>query len=146
MFSADASSLRSLGKELRKSKPDVYRELRRELLAEGHVIAEDAKGLADWSTKIPDSIKVGMSGISTVVVRAGGKAAPDATPYEHAGASGTFRHPVFPDPAKTRSEWTWVTQEARPFLHPAALDRLDATVENLGAAVQRAVDRLVEGE
>lgn len=148
MFSADASQLKALGRELRKAKPEVYRQLRQELLAEGRIIADDAKGLADWSSKIPDSIKVSMSGISTVVVRAGGKAAPDAAPYEHAGAAGTFRHPVFgrwdvqPGPSGKDPR----VQEARPFLHPSVMDRLDATVENVGDAVQRAADRLVEGE
>jgi len=28
---------------------------------------------------------------------------------------GKFRHPVFPDPGRTRAEWTWVDQDGKPW-------------------------------
>lgn len=129
-----------MGTRLRKAKPEVYKELRRAVLAEARIVAEDAKGLASWSSKIPDSIKASAQGINTAVVRAGGKSAPDAAPFEHAGASGTFRHPVF-----GRKD-AWVEQAARPFLHPAVMDRLDATVSALEDAVITAVDHVLDGD
>ena len=140
MFKANASEVRALGSRLRKSKPEVYKELRRAVLAEARIVAEDARGLASWSSKIPGSIKASAQGINTAVVRAGGKSAPDAAPFEHAGASGSFRHPVF-----GRKDEPWVEQPAKPFLHPAAMDRLDATVSALEDAVITAVDHAIDG-
>jgi hypothetical protein len=136
VFTVNASELRKLGSRLRKTQPEVYREIRRAVLEEAKIIADDARRSASWSAKIPGSIKVSTTGINTAVVRAGGKNAPAGAPFEHAGKSGTFRHPV---PGTN----TWVTQEARPFLHPAALSRLPATVERLGLAVVTAVDRAI---
>lgn len=145
-FSADASSLRKLGSQLRKSRPEVYRQVRRAVLAEAQKIAEAARVNASWSSRIPGSIRAGTTGGGmTAVVRAGGKSAPHAAALEHAGRQGTFRHPVFADQSKSRGEWTWVSQEAHPFLHPAALARLDETVEALGRAVQAAVDDQIGG-
>ena len=140
MFSADASSLRKLGKQLRQSKPEVYRQVRRAVLASAKVIADDARQRASWSTRIPGTVRASTSGPFTAVVRAGGASVPHAGPIEHAGKQGTFRHPVFADQSKTRGEWEWANQQARPFLHPAALDHLDETVLALGVAVTSAVE------
>ncbi|MGH3096097.1 MAG: hypothetical protein ACRDMV_08880, partial [Streptosporangiales bacterium] len=50
--------------------------------------------------------------------------------------TGYFRHPVFADNAnETREEWTWVQQDARPFLSPAVQDQVD----NLRAAAAKAI-------
>lgn len=144
-FKANASDLTKLGTRLRKSHPEVSKQLRRAVRAEGRKIADAAKGKASWSTRIPDTIRVAAQGVNTAVVRAGGKDAPHAAAYEHSGRAGTFRHPVFADGSKTRDQWTWVNQQARPFLHPAALERLPETVRALGDAVQAAVDNVIEG-
>lgn len=144
MFRADASGLRKLGAELRRAKPEVYRQVRRAILAQARVIADDAKQRASWSTRIPASIRPSVSGLSAVV-RAGGVNAPHAAALEHAGRQGSFRHPVFADQSLTRSDWSWVSQQARPFLHPAALDHLDETVRALGVAVTSAVDTQIRG-
>jgi hypothetical protein len=50
------------------------------------------------------------------------KSAPEARPLEHGGSGGEFRHPVFGGGNKTRDQWTWVEQPARPFFY-AALER-----------------------
>ena len=143
VFRADASSLRKLGAQLRRSRPEVYRQVRRAVLVQAKVIAEDAKQRASWSSRIPGTIRGTTAGPLTAVVRAGGASAPHAGPIEHAGSAGTFRHPVFADQSKTRDEWAWANQQARPFLHPAALDHLDETVRALGVAVTAAVDRQI---
>lgn len=145
MFRADASQLRKLGANLRKSHPEVHRAMRRAVLEQAKRIAEDARTKSDWSTRIPGTIKASSAGVNTAVVRAGGPGAPHAAAYEHAGASGTFRHPVFADASKTRDEWTWVTEQARPYLHPALMDRFDETVLALRDAVEVAVDRSIHG-
>ena len=140
-FKADASDLRNLGKALRQSKPEVYRQVRRAALAEARIIRDDAKRRASWSKRIPDTIRAGTLGGLGAIVRAGNQTtAPHAKPYEHAGAEGVFRHPVFPDAALPRSEWEWIDQLARPFLHPAAMERFPETVKALGTSVQIAVD------
>lgn len=143
MFRADASQLRKLGATLRKQQPDVHRAVRRAVLDAAKLIAEDAKGKADWSTRIPGTIRASSSGVNTAVVRAGGAAAPHAAAYEHAGASGAFRHPVYPRGDETRDQWTWVSEDARPFLHPALMDRFDETVLALRDAVEVAVDKAI---
>jgi hypothetical protein len=35
---------------------------------------------------------------------------------------GQWRHPVFPDPNKTRGEWTWVTQKGKRWFRPTVLE------------------------
>lgn len=141
----DASQLRSLGTRLRKTRPTVYRAIRREILRQAKQVADDAKQKADWSSRIPGTIKASAAGVNTAKVRAGGAAAPHAAAYEHGGAEGTFRHPVFADQSKTRDEWTWVNQEARPFLHPALMDHYPELVEGLASAVETAVGDAIDG-
>lgn len=145
VLTADTRALRKLGAELRTSKRPVYLKVRRATLAVAKVIAEDAKSRASWSTRIPGSIKATTAnGGLTAVVRAGGKAAPNAAPFEHAGREGTFRHPVFADATKTRSDWTWVSQQARPFLHPATMDHLTEAVEAIRDAVILGVNEHID--
>ena len=128
---------------MRKSRPEVHREVRRAVKAAAELVAEDARRKASWSTRIPGTVKASVLGNGTAAsVRAGGAKAPHAKALENAGRDGMFRHPVFPDQSKTRSEWTWVSQQARPFLHPALLDRFPETVRAIGAAVTVAVDRV----
>jgi hypothetical protein len=80
--------------------------------------------------------------VNTVVVRAGNaKTAPHAAAYEHAGASGSFRHPVFGNGDRASS--AWVDEPARPFLHPAATKNLAEKAKAVGVAVSDAVDEAV---
>lgn len=129
MLSADARSLKNLGRELRRSRPEIMRATQRGLREVGQKVAEKAKENASWSSRIPQTIKPRVSGLTAVVVKAGGPSAPHAKPYEHAGAHGTFRHPVFGD------RKNWVTEAARPFLHPAAFDGLQRHAEELARAL-----------
>ncbi len=117
--------------------------MHRAVLAEAKEVAAKAREKADWSTRIPATIKASAQGVNTAVVKAGGANAPHAAAYEMAGKSGMFRHPVHADPSKSRDEWTWVSEQSRPFLHPSALERLDKTVEALGTAVSTAVSDVI---
>lgn len=146
MYKANASQLRSLGTQLRRAQPEVYKQVRKAVRTEARAVRDAAKEKANWSSRIPDTIRVSAVGTNTAVIRAGNDStAPHAKPYEHAGAQGTFRHPVHGDPRRTRSQWTWVTENARPFLHPAAWERLPETVRRLGQAVITAVNDIRPG-
>lgn len=78
-----------------------------------------------------------------VTVTAGNRSTPHARPYEDLFQRGRFRHPVFADAKnKTRKGWTWVTQTARPFLFPAALENQAAATAAVRAALDEAAAQL----
>lgn len=141
-------SLASIGKELRSIAPEIHKAMRVEMKDVADVIASRAREHASWSRRIPGTIKGRVLGNgTTVAVSAGGgkgSAAPHAKPIEHAGQSGKFRHPVHADPALSRSEWTWVDQEARPFLHPALFDELPEAARRIEEALTAAINKLGE--
>ena len=95
----------------------------------GEEVANEARMLASWSTRIPGSVRLIARGLNSAV-KAGGSAAPHAKPYEHSGVAGTFRHPVF------GNRENWVPQKARPFLGPAAAANSYQTRRNAEVAVQ----------
>jgi hypothetical protein len=132
----DCSSFKNFAKALRKAEPALAVELRESLRGAGTIAAEAVKANSSWSTRIPGSVKVRVSS-ATVSVIAGGKAAPDAEPYENSGKEGNFRHPVPPG----RS--VWVNQKARPFFKPAVVGSLpaveSAAVDALDAVVQQII-------
>lgn len=108
------ADMRALPKEARKFARPKLRQA-------GELIAADARNRASWSQRIPGTIKVRTSfrfERETVTVTAGGPNAPHARPYE-GSRRDPFRHPVHADPNKTRGDWTWVSQAARPYLIPA---------------------------
>jgi hypothetical protein len=148
-LTANARSLRDLGKRLRKQQPLVAASVRKSLRVSGQVIADTAKDNASWSSTIPDSIKVRASGPASVTISAGGKAAPSAKAYEEgrkaysSNGGGSFNHPVFAH--GPRSSWTWVSEDTRPYLRPAALSHLLETREAIRDGIQTVVDAAVEG-
>lgn len=145
----EATGLRQLGRELRAMRPEIYRTVQKALRAAGEEMAEDARERASWSTRIPGTIKVSASGIDSIVLKAGGgknSTAPHAAAYEHAGAEGTFRHPVHGDPTLTRDEWTWVREEARPFLLPAVMENLDGAANLVADTVAATLQTFFDAE
>lgn len=131
-LTVDVSQLQGLARDLRRAAPEAWKVLRTELRLAAKVVAEDAKGRASFSTRIPGSIKVRGSGASLKVV-AGGSAAPDAAPIENKGRGGV-RHPVFGN----RNVWT-SKNSPTAFLYPA----LNAHRSELETRVARAVERAV---
>jgi hypothetical protein len=91
-------------------------DLGRRLREAAEVIAEQARVNASWSARIPPSIKVsgGSGGVSIM------SGAPPAYPNEVAGV----RHPVFGGRGTSRPKAPWVTNKHRPFLAPAADERI----------------------
>lgn len=139
MLSADTRQLKSLAKILRESDRTLYRGVQKGLVDVGQAVVEDAKRKASWSTRIPQTIRARASGLNAVTVSAGGASAPHAKPIEHGGAPGSFRHPVFGDKSN------WVDQPARPFLHPAAIDRLQEHAERVAGVLSVEVEKMVGG-
>lgn len=92
-----------------------------DLRAAAEIIADKARELASpWSRQIPAAISVQVRGNTAEI----SCQAPPAYPNEIRGV----RHPVYargPD----RREWTWVENEFRPFLAPAADAAGDAAME-----------------
>lgn len=146
MVRVDSSELRALAKELRRARPEVYRAAQAAMLAAGEHMAESAKSRASWSSRIPGTIKVRADGLFGIKLVAGGgknSTAPHAKPFEHAGQSGDFRHPVFADASKGRDAWTWTQQEARPFLHPAVMESLQQTAEAVADLMTEAIQQFL---
>jgi len=128
---ADATDIRTLGKNLRKGKPEVYRALRFELETIGEIVADRAIIISRRSSdRIWKTIRVRTTAGLNAFVEAGGDEAPHAAAFEGTGGRGKFRHPVY---GNTRR---WVSQETHPYLAPA----FRAT----GPEVQRLLDEAVE--
>lgn len=128
--------LAAFGTADRKTKANLRKRIREV----ANPIAADARAQAGtWSTRIPGAIRVSTSFSSRragVNIRVSSKKAPHARPFENVSKTGFFRHPVFPDSKReTRDEWTWVSQDARPFLVPA----VQQNVDRVRAATRQAV-------
>ena len=132
----DGTDLTKLGGQLRRAAPASWKACQVRLRAVGEVIAEDARGRAAFSTRIPGSIRVRSRGASVSVI-AGGPAAPDAAPYENKGVQGKFRHPLFGDREH------WYDQTARPFLAPALEAHRDKAAIEILDAVHEAIGRTI---
>lgn len=91
-----------------------------DLGAAARIIADKAREIAGgWSSQIPPAISVEVSGNTAEI----SCQAPPAYPNEIEGV----RHPVFARGPDHR-DWTWVTNEFRPFLAPAADAASDAAM------------------
>ncbi len=102
-------------------------DLGRRLVEAAEVIAEQARENAHWSARIPPSIKVsgGSGGVSIM------SGAPPAYPNEVDGV----RHPVFGGRGTRRPKAPWVTNQHRPFLAPAADERIDEAAEKFAQVI-----------
>jgi hypothetical protein len=105
------TGLQKFAADLRKANPQLRKEFDRLLKKGGEGIVAEAKVNADWSSRIPGSIRLGVN-TGRVQVKAGNSKAPHAAAFEHGGRDGTFRHPVY------GHKDVWVDQEAHPFLGP----------------------------
>jgi hypothetical protein len=106
-----------IARDMRNLPPETRKAVRPKLREAGRLVAEDAKGRASWSSRIPRTIRVRTSfreNRENVTVLAGDSGTPHARPYEGISVrGGTFRHPVY-------GRDVWVAQQSRPFLFPAA--------------------------
>lgn len=130
----EAVGLRDLSRDLRRLTDGgvMRKRLRLGLKAAAEPIAADMRSRTSWSTKIPGSIRVGVTQ-KGVYIRAGGPKAPNAAPFEGGpNNQATFRHPVFGHRDR------WVTQDTRPFALPALQSGQAEMVERVGDEIEQA--------
>jgi len=124
-----------IARDMRALPDETRKAVRPALRKAGQIIQRDAQGRASWSSRIPATITVVTSFRANregVTVRAGGKSAPHARPYEGLSSrGGTFRHPVY------GNDW-WVSQASRPFLFPAAEANQAAVTEAMRGTLDEA--------
>lgn len=123
--------------DLRSIPREVRKDLRPALKATGDRVAQDARGRASWSSRIPRAIKVKVlyGSKAGVVITVDRKRAPHARPYEGIAGGGTFRHPFFGNRRR------WYTQTTRPFLEPAAKAQRAQVREDITKVVEQAARR-----
>ena len=139
----DTSDFRKFARALTKAAPLIAGVLRVNLRGVGDVVAEEARSLArPYSSTIPDSIKVRVSG-ATVSVLGGGTGVPLGGLFElgnvNSKDSSEFRHPVF------GNRNVWASQPMHPFLLPALANKIDAAEAAATAALDIAIDEAVHG-
>ena len=52
-----------------------------------------------------------------------------------------FRHPVFPDPSKSRDQWSWAYQQGRPYFGSVLLAHREQMLRNVAAAMDDFADK-----
>lgn len=106
-------------KQLRKAIGGIPKELRKELRpalkAAADPVAQDARGRASWSKRIPRaiSVRVRFSRDPGVLLQVRRGAAPHGRAYEGITGASHFVHPVFGHRDRE------VSQATRPYLEPA---------------------------
>jgi hypothetical protein len=133
-MSVDRGQLQALIRDLGAIPPTVRKTMRPAVAEAGRRVLAQMKRDSSWSSRIPGAIlmRAATGGTVGVTFRVNSGRAPHARPYEHDGAPGTFRHPVF------GNREVWVSQAARPFFYRAVQDNADAVVEALGDAIEQA--------
>lgn len=131
----DTETRKALHKGLRDAVNDVKPKAA-EALAEALPRALAARGKA---VKQAVQVKTGNDPGVSVVVRYG-KAGSGlgAVNAQLVNRQGKFRHPVFPDPEKTRSGWHWVDQTVD------GVGWFDKTYENAAPEIRRALEQVLE--
>jgi hypothetical protein len=114
--------------DLGKISKEVKTELRRGMRKIATPTLGKVKDAAKWSTRVPGATKL-TTGFSArragIRIETDRNRAPHARPYEHGGKEGYFRHPVWGDQDTPRRDWTWVSQQARPYMLPSAIEDID---------------------
>lgn len=135
----DSRSIARASREVRRASPEAWKALRVRLREIGQVVAGDARGDASYSDRIPQSVKVRVTGGGNVKVVMGGDAAPNAVPIENKGR-GFVRHPTFGH--KDR----WTSKNSRPaILLPAFARRADWALAEMERAYLDTFIRVFEG-
>lgn len=137
----DTRDYRAFARALRTAAPDIAAQLKLRLAVVGSVVADEAEARAsEASTSVPPSIKVRVSG-ATTIVQAGGAGIPTAGLLELGnkgkGGGDEFTHPVFGNRA------VWVKQAMHPYLGPAVLAKADDVEEAALAALDATIDEVV---
>jgi hypothetical protein len=137
----DVREFAKFAKGLRKVAPEISKHLQLQLRVIGQSVADEYRSnIEAYSTTVPDSIKVRVSG-ATVSVLAGGPGVPMAGLLELGNAKArtttAFNHPVFGSAA------SWVTQPMHPALGPAVESKFGAVERAAATAIETAFAELV---
>jgi hypothetical protein len=130
-----ADEIRRLIDDMGKIPQDLKVKLRKPLREAGEGVRNRARLNASWSKKIPLATRVSVGftkrnpGVSVQVNK---NRAPNARPFEHGGAPGSFRHPVF-----GHRDRPWEEQKARPFLYKAAAEEAPEAERKIAEAVDK---------
>jgi hypothetical protein len=132
-----APDIRALARDLRAADPLAAKAASKRLKEAAEIVAAEARGRVDYSTRIPGSIKAAVTGTWRAKVKAGSASAPHAAAIENHG-QGFVRHPVFvPMDELPGPPGRWTSRHSHPaFLAPAA----DARIDEVAAAVGRVLD------
>lgn len=128
---------RALLTDLRAIPEVARRETRLAAARIAAPVVADARSRFSWSSRIPGAVYVATrfgADVTRVAVKVRARAAPHARAYENLGRPGTFRHPV-------HGRDTWVAQQARPGLFPAAAAHMDGVYGELVRAFDQAARR-----
>jgi hypothetical protein len=124
--------LAEIQKLLKRYAPEVQKKFRAKLRGLAVAIAQDAKGRAAWSERIPGAIAPTVT-TKAVGVRVSKKKAPHGGLFERGGSSGSeIRHPLF------GNREFWFSQPVRPFLQPAVDSKHDEAQRTLREALDEA--------
>lgn len=116
--SIDMSSFRKFAAQMRAAEVVAVVELNKAMAATAAGAAASAREKAEFSTRIPATVRAVSRGLASYEVVAGGPAAPNAAPLNNRGVPGEFEHPVF-------GQEVFVSQVAHPFM-PTKLEVLAA--------------------
>jgi hypothetical protein len=138
----DSKPLKAMARDLRELDKASYDEFRGAMKASGTLVKEEAARRAgEFSTRIPPSLKVRVTGLGTTVKVVG--TSPNAAPIEN-GGRGMVRHPTFvkeadlPGPAGS-----WTSKNSHPAYLAPALDAKSDEIEVLvDAAIERALAKM----
>lgn len=127
--SVDTSGLQKLARDLRRAAPELLKETQTAMKKAGTIAEVEARLRANYSSsRIGATVRTKARGLN-VILYAGGARAPHAAAFEHNGVPGSFRHPVF------GNRENWVSQQAHPYLLPAAIATQPETERAMLAAV-----------
>ena len=141
-ISVDVEELKFLADRLRQIAPEALKAWRREAVALGEEIKQDAAGRASRSKRISSSGKVRVSKFGNVVVSFGGGDAYIAPIIENKG-DGMVMHPVY---GNKRGQQSTNKNGLPAFLHPALNAKRSKAVVVLGAAVNAGIKAAELGE
>lgn len=136
-FKVDTRDLTRLSRELQRTAPQAHAALKVAFRAAGGIVANDARNRSSkYSKRIPGSIRLIVRS-NTVLIRAGGAAAPNAAPIENHG-KGHVRHPI------PRTD-KWTDKNSPPAFLGPSVDAHQALINGAIEAVYKAVDEGVRG-
>lgn len=137
----------------------LLKHMRKQLRAAGQEMADEVKGAI---AQIPSSgrSRTGIrsalqrgTGVSVLTnsprtagirIRTSGRYLPAGkAPLLYAMNLPQFRHPVFPDPRRTRKQWGWAAQSGRPYFGTVIMANRGEAVNRLRMALGSAMDEVV---